>query len=118
MCGAVSIGKQGNPQAMGAAPLTPQEYELHLKDLRQRLIEHLEGAGGENPDRLLKDAERVLELAETFPDVFRRHRDVEGLVADLLARREQQRFLAAQQPSQARQSGCLLGWLPWRKRPR
>ena len=100
---------------MTGVSLTPQEYELHLKDLRERLHSYLKG-GGENVDRLLRDAESVLELAETYPHVFERYREVEGLVAEVLARRRQQKFLA--QPSApAEAPGCLLGWLSGR-RPR
>ena len=99
------------------ASLTPEEYELHLKDLHARLEAHLAGAG-EDAERLLKDAERVLELADSFPDVFERYRTVEGLVADTLAHRRQEQFLAQQRGPDER-PGCLLGWLlrPRRDRP-
>jgi len=59
----------------------------------------------------------VLELADSFREVFERHGEVEGLVADLLARRQQEKFLASQQSGQD-SPGCLLGWIMKGRRPR
>ncbi len=94
---------------MAKDSLTPQEYELHLKDLRERLRLYLDGGGGDLK-QLMKDAEAVLELAEAFPEVLEHHTDVEGLVAELLARRQQAKFGTGRAaPRQG--PGCLLGWL-------
>lgn len=97
---------------MAPASLTPQEFELHLKDLRARLTAHIERGEGK-PAELLADAEQVLALRADFPDVWERNADVEGLVADLLARQRQRKVLGT--PEQRDAPGCLLGWL--RRRP-
>ncbi len=94
---------------MSGTSLTPEEYELHLKDLSDRLRTYHEGGGGDIGG-LLKDAENVLELRDEFPDVFQRHEQVEGLVAELLARGQQERF-RSQGTTQHEKPGCLLGWL-------
>ena len=96
------------------ASLTPEEYELHLKDLRERLKSQLETGGGDI-DALLRDAEHVLELAEEFPEVFARYEVVNGLTAEVLARRQQRNFLGAQAPERE-SPGCLLGWLRGRRK--
>jgi len=99
---------------MSGPGLTPQEYELHVRDLRERLRSFLESGAGDMKV-LLHDAESVMELAEQYPEVVRRHPDLEGLVAELLARREQRRFTSAGTGSQQERSGCLLGWLLGRR---
>ena len=93
---------------MQKGSLTPQEYELHLKDLRDRLRTYLDTGVGDAKE-LTRDAEAVLELADNFPEVFQRYEDVQGLVGELLARQEQAKFLSQSPPRQA--PGCLLGWL-------
>jgi hypothetical protein len=93
---------------MDGATLSPQDYESELKDLRQRLKLYLDSGVGEMK-QLLKDAQRVLEMGGEYPEVLGRYRDVEGLVADLLARGQQQKFLSGQSSGEA--PGCLLGWL-------
>ena len=65
--------------------------------------------------RLRRQAEEVLSLREQFPDVYSRYEDVEGLIADVLARQRQKQFMASDAPKEA--PGCLLGWLFRRKRP-
>jgi len=67
---------------MAESRLTPEEYELHLE------------SGEGEIKQLLHDTESVLELADDFPEVLERNQDVQGLAAELMARREQQRFLA------------------------
>ena len=57
----------------------------------------------------------MLELAEDFPELLERNQDVQGLAAELLARRQQQRFLA-QSAAPREAPGCLLGWLLPRRR--
>ena len=101
---------------MTAEGLTPEEFELHLKDLRERLRAYL--TAGEGDARgLLRDAEFVLELAEGFPEVVERNEDVQGLVAEVLARRQQEKLFG--QGDEGRQApGCLLGWLLPRRRNR
>jgi len=94
---------------MSAVSLTPQEFELHLKDLRERLIAFIESGEG-NAVELLREAEQLLALKDRFPQVYERHADVEGLVADVLARRRQQRVMGVG-GERRRAPGCLLGWL-------
>jgi hypothetical protein len=89
-------------------PLTPEEFELHLTDLRDRLRAHLERGEGSYSD-LRAEAEKVLSLAGEHPEEYARHPEVEGLVADLLARGRQKEFMAWGAPEEA--PGCLLGWL-------
>jgi len=96
------------------APLTPDEFELHLADLRTRLAAHLERGEGK-AGRLLAEAEEVLALREDYPEAWERNADVEGLVADMLARRRQQQVIGSPEPHEA--PGCLLGWLVRRREP-
>jgi len=91
-----------------ASALTPEEFELHLADLRERLLAHL-GRGEGNRRSLLRDAEQVLALRDDFPEIYARHGDVEGMIADLLALRQQEKFSGSGTTSEP--SGCLLGWL-------
>ena len=99
---------------MTRASLTPQEYEQDLKVLREGLRLYLRGGGGE-AKQLLRDAESLMELSKAFPEVYQRNSDVEGLVAELLARRQQEKFLPPP-PSRSQTPGCLLGWLVGRGR--
>jgi hypothetical protein len=55
----------------------------------------------------------VLEAAGQFPEVCSRYEDVEGMVAELLARRQQRKFMATDAPKES--PGCLLGWLLGRR---
>ena len=89
--------------------ITRDEYELHLRDLSERLRAHLE-SGEDKGEELMREAEELLELGPEFPDVLERHGEIEGLVAELLARRQQEKFIATQQPEKE-SSGGLLGWL-------
>ena len=97
---------------MAAPSLTPQEFELHLKDLRDRLAAYFERGEG-SAKGLHKEAEAVLTLADQFPAVYARYPEVEGMVAELLAREQQLKVFGTGQPSQA--PGCALGWLLGRK---
>jgi len=93
---------------MADTQLTPDEYDLHLRDLRERLCAFLERGEGNLP-RLRRDAENVLALTDEFPDVWGRYGDVEGLVAEMLARQEQLKYMASAPKSEA--PGCLVGWV-------
>jgi len=93
---------------MGDSGLTPEEYEMDLRDLRDRLLAFLERGEG-RLGQLKADAEKVLVLAQDFPDVYERYRDVEGMVAEMLARAEQRRYMGTDSRKEA--PGCLLGWL-------
>jgi len=97
---------------MAGSGLTPQEYEMHLEDLRERLRAHLEDGEGDR-GQLLKEAENVLDLAEEFADEYARHPEIEGLLGELFARREQAKFLPGESSSasETKRRGCLLGWL-------
>lgn len=97
---------------MAASSLTPQEYELHLKDLRDKLVAYLERGEGRLAG-LHKEAEAVLTLADEFREVYERYPEVEGMVADMLARERQQRVVGTGEP--AKSTGCMLGWLFGRK---
>lgn len=97
---------------MAASSLTPQEYELHLKDLRDKLVAYLERGEGSLAG-LHKEAEAVLTLADEFREVYERYPEVEGMVADMLARERQQQIVGTGAP--AKSAGCLLGWLFGRK---
>jgi hypothetical protein len=93
---------------MAGSSLTPQEFELHLKDLRDKLRAYLERGEG-SPARLRKEAEAVLALAQEFAEVYERYPDVEGMVADLLAREKQSQVFGTGQAREA--PGCALAWL-------
>ena len=89
-------------------PLTPQDYELALRDLKGKLeAYHQRGEGSRKA--LRREAEDVLSLSEQFPEVYARHPEIEGLVAELLAREQQAKYMASDAPREA--PGCLLGWL-------
>lgn len=93
---------------MAGTSLTPQEFELHLKDLRERLVALLERGEGQLVE-LRKDAEQVLMLRDQFPEVYERYGDIEGLIAEMLAREKQLAFRGTDEVGEA--PGCLLGWL-------
>ena len=97
---------------MAKTEITPEDYELYLRDLREKLKAYLERGAGSTKE-LRKQAELVLPLAEQFPDIFAKYADVEGMVAEVLARQQQEKFTA--QPTSAEAPGCLLGWLLKRK---
>jgi hypothetical protein len=97
---------------MTDSSLTPEEFELHVQDLRQRLQAFLERGEGSLP-RLRKDAEEVYLLRSDYAEVFDRHPDLDGLVGEMLARREQRRFVAP--GARTESPGCLLGWLVRRR---
>jgi hypothetical protein len=93
---------------MAQSALSPEEYELHLKDLKQRLTDFVERGQGD-PEQLRREAEQALSLADTFPDVYERYPEIEGMVGDLLARERQAEVFGTGQEREPR--GCLLGWL-------
>ncbi len=93
---------------MGTSGLTPEDIELHLKDLRERLTAFLERGEGKVTE-LRREAEQVFAVRDEFAEVFERHGDVEGLVADFLAREKQYQFMGG--PEKPENRGCLLGWL-------
>lgn len=95
-----------------ASGVTPEEYELHLKQLREELRAHLERGQGKAA-ALLRQAEHVLKLRDEFADIYARYPDIEGMVAEMLARRQQKKFMAS--PRSDTSPGCLLGWLLGRK---
>ena len=89
--------------------LSPEEYELHLKDLSQRLEAFLHGNGGD-AGRLLNLAEELIGMSDSFPEIYEKHRQIEGLIGETFARRKQQQFLS-NAASNRTERGCLLGWL-------
>ncbi len=93
---------------MSSSGLTPEDIELHLNDLRERLVAFLERGEGKASE-LRKAAEHVFALRDEFAEVFERHGDIEGLVADFLARQRQVEFTGVQERRDA--PGCLLAWL-------
>jgi hypothetical protein len=52
-------------------------------------------------------------MASQFRKEYERYPDLEGLVAEMLAREQQQKFMATDIPGEA--PGCLLGWLMRRR---
>ena len=89
--------------------LTPDEYDLHLQDLRRQLEAFLE-AGEGDPKRIQKEAEELLSLREQYAEVYAQYPDIEGLCCELIARRQQMKVMGVgQAPGEA--PGCLLGWL-------
>ncbi len=95
-----------------ATSLTPEDYELALSDLEGRLDAFLQSGEG-NRKELRRAAEDVLSLADEFPEVYARHPHVEGLVAGLLARQQQEKYMAFNAPREA--PGCMFGWLLGRR---
>jgi hypothetical protein len=93
--------------------LTPDEYDLHLKDLKERMQAFLEEGEGDL-GKLLHDAEELVSMREEFPEVYARFPEVEGLCCALLARRQQIKVMGGPQEKEA--PGCMLGWLARRKR--
>jgi hypothetical protein len=94
------------------ASLTPEDYELALRDLEGRLNAYLQSGEGSRKD-LRRAAEDVLSLSDQFPEVYARHPQLEGLVAELLAREQQERYMAFNAPREA--PGCMFGWLLGRR---
>ncbi|KPK65646.1 MAG: hypothetical protein AMK73_02320 [Planctomycetes bacterium SM23_32] len=98
---------------MAADSLTPGDYELHLKDLREKLTAFIERGEG-NPKALHREAEAVLALADQFAEIYGQYPEIEGMVADLLARERQLQVFGTGREQEA--PGCMLGWL-LRSRP-
>jgi hypothetical protein len=91
-----------------AGTLTPEDYDLALRDLANRLEAYLQRGEGSRKE-LRRQAEDVLSLSAQFPEVYARHPEVEGLVAELLARQQQEKYMAFNAPREA--PGCMFGWL-------
>jgi hypothetical protein len=58
----------------------------------------------------MNECVKVLALRDEYPEVYARHAEIEGLIADMIARRQQKKFRADQSVTQEN-PGCLLGWL-------
>jgi hypothetical protein len=104
-----------NRQEAPAIPssLTPDDYDLALRDLEGKLEAFIQR--GEGSRRALRrEAEDALSLRDEFPQVYARHPGIEGLVAELLAREQQERYMSFNAPREA--PGCLLGWLVRRRK--
>ncbi len=97
---------------MPDAALTPEDYERELEELERRLQDYVERGEGERK-QLRRDAQSVLALRGEFPNIYARHTAIEGLIADLLAREQQEKFVATEAPREA--PGCMFGWLLRRK---
>lgn len=98
---------------MAGTGLTPDEYSLHLQDLKARMEAFLDKGEGDLR-RLLHDAEELVGMRDEFPEVYERYPDIEGLCCGVLARRQQMRVMGGPQEKEA--PGCLFGWLARRKR--
>jgi hypothetical protein len=83
---------------------------MHLRYLSERLEDLVESGEG-NAEKILDEAAELLELGQNhYPDILRGHPEIQGMLGDVLARRQQEKFMTGQQQeSDAR--GCLLGWL-------
>ena len=95
--------------------LTPQEYEQHLVDLRDRIRAYFDTGEGSARD-LEAEARKVFALANEFREVFDRHEEIKGLVGGLLARRQQEKAMGAYAAPPAEARGCMLGWLLGRRK--
>lgn len=96
-----------------ATSLTPQEYEMELESLRDSITAYIERGEGEYK-RIRRRAEELLLLRHEFPEVYARHEDIEGIIADLLAREKQKEFMSWYKEEEEA-PGCLVGWLFRRK---
>ncbi len=95
-----------------ASSLTPNEYELELQSLRESVTAYVERGEGDYK-RIRGRAEELLLLRKEFPEVYSRHGDIEGVIADMLAREKQRQYMAWYKQEES--PGCLLGWLFRRK---
>jgi len=96
-----------------ATSLTPEEYELELESLRDSIVAYIERGEGDYK-RIRRRAEELLLLRHEFPEVYSRHEDIEGIIAALLARDKQRKFMSWHQEEEEA-PGCLIGWLFRRK---
>jgi hypothetical protein len=94
---------------MSDSHISPQEYELSLKALINRIKTYLESGEGDT-DQIIREAQELLEMKDVYPEALRRHRELEGLLGELLARREQERFRGSSK-DEREAPGCMLGWL-------
>ncbi len=97
---------------MSDTPLSAEEYKLSLNSLTDRMEDFLDSGQGE-ADRLLQEAEELLDLKDEFPGIYEDHQEIERLIAALMAQRKQQEFMntRAQGQQEKETPGCLLGWL-------
>ena len=93
---------------MADAGLTPQDYELHLRDLKERLVAYLERGEGDLK-KLHRDAEELLSMVDEFAEVYARFPELEGMLAEMLAKEKQLQFMPEAPAADA--PGCLLGLL-------
>ena len=98
---------------MADSGLTPQEYELHLRDLKERLVAYLERGEGDL-EKLHRDAEELLSMMDEFREIYERFPELEGMLAEMLAREKQLQFMPKAPAADA--PGCLLGLLLKRRR--
>jgi hypothetical protein len=89
--------------------LTPEEYDLHLQDLKRQLEAFLQTGEGD-PKRIQREAEELLSMREEYAEVYARYPEIEGLCCGFIARRQQMKVMGVGQ-APANAPGCLLGWL-------
>lgn len=94
---------------MSDSHISPQEYEMSIQALIERIKTYLDTGQGDT-EQILREAEELLEMRNIYPEAMHRHRELQGLLGDLLARREQERF-SSPQGGEREAPGCLLGWL-------
>ena len=82
---------------------------MSLQALIDRIKTYLDTGEGDT-NQIIREAEELLEMKDIYPEALRRHREIEGLLGELLARREQERYMSSQKEKREA-PGCLLGWL-------
>lgn len=97
---------------MSETPLTAEEYDLSLESLTDRMNDFMDSGQGD-VDRLLREAEELLDLKDEFPAIYEDHQEIEGLIAALMAQKQQEEFMNTQMQGEDKREapGCLLGWL-------
>lgn len=96
---------------MAGQPISPREYEMSIEALIDRIEIYLDTGEGDS-QQIIREAEELLELKDVYPEAINRHPELQGLLGELLARKQQERFRANRKEGEEREApGCLLGWL-------
>jgi len=70
--------------------MNTQEYREKLKALREKLMFALQGRI--DTSSLLKEAEKLLQYRNKFPEVYHQFSDIETMIGDILAIKERNKF--------------------------
>jgi hypothetical protein len=102
-------------EARRMAEISEQMYDKLLADFKTRLRTYVE-AGEGSEKRLMREAEDMLGYRAQFPETWQKHHEVEGLIAEVIARRQQLRAFTGMSGEKSQDApGCLIGWLFRRK---